>query len=187
MENKVKNCSKCKLSKSFSEFYSRGKNEKGRDRGLEAECKKCSKLRKSTYYNSHKQEHLKAGRKYYYNNKEKYKATRKIYLSKKENIDRMIAYRKKNKDNRNYILKHVFNMSREEYNSLLKMQHESCAICKRHYSNFKKALAVDHDHKTGKNRGLLCGNCNIILGHLKDIIKVVENLKIYLQEHETNS
>jgi hypothetical protein len=39
-------------------------------------------------------------------------------------------------------------------------QQQSCAICKKHESNFMKRLAVDHNHKTGKVRGLLCYRCN---------------------------
>lgn len=39
-------------------------------------------------------------------------------------------------------------------------QSQSCAICKKHESMFTKRLAVDHNHKTGRVRGLLCYRCN---------------------------
>lgn len=39
-------------------------------------------------------------------------------------------------------------------------QHQCCAICAKHESQFTKRLAVDHNHKTGKVRGLLCYRCN---------------------------
>lgn len=42
-------------------------------------------------------------------------------------------------------------------------QQQECAICKKHESNFQKRLAVDHNHKTGKVRGLLCYRCNKFL------------------------
>lgn len=42
-------------------------------------------------------------------------------------------------------------------------QEQRCAICKKHESMFKKRLAVDHNHKTGKVRGLLCYRCNKFL------------------------
>lgn len=54
----------------------------------------------------------------------------------------------------------------EEYISLLENQNSKCAICKR--IQLTKSLAVDHNHKTGKVRGLLCGNCNLALGLLED-------------------
>lgn len=42
-------------------------------------------------------------------------------------------------------------------------QGQSCAICKKHESAFKKRLAVDHNHKTLKVRALLCYRCNKFL------------------------
>lgn len=42
-------------------------------------------------------------------------------------------------------------------------QNQCCAICTKHESQFKKRLAVDHNHKTGKVRGLLCYRCNKFL------------------------
>ena len=53
-----------------------------------------------------------------------------------------------------------------EYKSLLAKQGGVCAICQRRPKTIK--LAVDHDHLTGKVRGLLCGNCNTSLGKLGD-------------------
>lgn len=48
------------------------------------------------------------------------------------------------------------------------VQHNNvCAICLGINKNGWR-LAVDHDHKTGKIRGLLCGNCNRGIGHLKE-------------------
>lgn len=50
-----------------------------------------------------------------------------------------------------------------ERQKLSDAQTACCAICKKHESNFKKRLAVDHNHKTGKVRGLLCYRCNKFL------------------------
>lgn len=41
-----------------------------------------------------------------------------------------------------------------------RVQKGRCAICGKHERNFKKRLAVDHNHKTGNVRGLLCFYCN---------------------------
>ena len=41
-------------------------------------------------------------------------------------------------------------------------------MCGCHRSEFKRTLAVDHNRKTGKVRGLLCINCNVKLGVLED-------------------
>lgn len=66
---------------------------------------------------------------------------------------------------RKQTLEQRYNISIEEYNILLKIQHECCAICSKHQSEFVKGLGVDHDHETGLIRGLLCFTCNGALGH----------------------
>ena len=53
-----------------------------------------------------------------------------------------------------------------------------------HASNFKKALGVDHNHSTGKVRGLLCTNCNRALGYLKESEESVINLLNYIKCHK---
>lgn len=54
-----------------------------------------------------------------------------------------------------------------QYEQLYASQNGVCAICKR-AKGITKKLSVDHDHATGYVRGLLCGPCNKILGHLRD-------------------
>ena len=57
-----------------------------------------------------------------------------------------------------------FGIDLDQYFILFNSQNGCCAICKRHQSNFKRALSVDHDHKTELIRGLLCDRCNMLLG-----------------------
>lgn len=61
-------------------------------------------------------------------------------------------------------LKRKFNITLEQYNSLFLSQNCKCAICGIHQKNLDRRLAVDHDHYTGKIRGLLCNQCNRQLG-----------------------
>ncbi len=51
----------------------------------------------------------------------------------------------------------------EEWDRLHQEQQNCCAICGVHESRLKRQLDVDHDHDTGKIRGLLCNYCNKIL------------------------
>jgi len=79
-----------------------------------------------------------------------------------------------------------FGLDEEQYNKILLQQNNCCAICKTdigHYSksNKKCRLAVDHDHKTGKVRGLLCNSCNRALGLLKDSITNLHSAIVYLK------
>lgn len=59
----------------------------------------------------------------------------------------------------NHLLR-KYGITTEQYEELLKKQEHSCAICLRPMSSFKKRLCVDHNHKTGEIRGLLCNFCN---------------------------
>ena len=69
---------------------------------------------------------------------------------------------------KNYRLKEKFGLSRLEYDTLLQMQGGVCAICSRPESRKTHSLAVDHNHQTGKVRGLLCSCCNRLVGRLED-------------------
>lgn len=79
-----------------------------------------------------------------------------------------INYQKNNPDKLlSWKLKH-FKLTIEDYNNLLKQQNGVCAICGQ--SEIKKIkntpcrLSIDHDHQTGKVRGLLCSKCNTGVG-----------------------
>ena len=54
------------------------------------------------------------------------------------------------------------NITVEEYDLLYAKQNGYCAICGKHQSQLRTRLAVDHDHSTGKIRGLLCFSCNTL-------------------------
>jgi len=54
----------------------------------------------------------------------------------------------------------TYGITEDQYDELLEKQNQSCFICERHKSLFKKNLCVDHNHKTGEVRGLLCDYCN---------------------------
>jgi len=64
-------------------------------------------------------------------------------------------------------LKNNYKLSLKEFNQKLEEQNNCCAICGRNFSEFKKGAQVDHNHQTGKVRGLLCSPCNTAIGSLK--------------------
>ncbi len=65
-------------------------------------------------------------------------------------------------------------------------QNGLCAICNQPETAFMKNkimyLAVDHDHKTGKIRGLLCSNCNNGLGRFYDNVELLQNAIGYIEK-----
>jgi hypothetical protein len=83
-------------------------------------------------------------------------------------------------------LKRYFGITPEQYDAMLQKQSGKCAGCNRHQTEFVKNLAVDHDHKTGIIRGLLCEDCNIALGKLKDNVSTLNNLINYLENSQSD-
>ena len=72
-------------------------------------------------------------------------------------------------------LRSRYKITDTEYDSLVANQDGICAICKKVVE-----LDVDHDHTTGKVRGLLCGNCNTALGKFQDSTDILFNAVVYL-------
>ena len=71
------------------------------------------------------------------------------------------SYQKQLKHN----LKYKYGITLEEYDELFYKQHGCCAICSKHQQDFAERFCVEHNHHTGKIRGLVCRTCN----HLIDI------------------
>ncbi len=73
-----------------------------------------------------------------------------------------------------------YGLTKDEYEERLNRQGGVCAICK---EKSKGNLAVDHDHKTGKIRGLLCKLCNSALGFLRDDYELVQAAEAYMSQN----
>ena len=81
-------------------------------------------------------------------------------------------------------LKSNYGITLDEYDRMAEAQDHKCAIC--HSTDPKgngSRFAVDHDHKTGKVRGLLCGPCNMGIGKLGDDIALLTAAIEYLKDH----
>jgi hypothetical protein len=88
-------------------------------------------------------------------------------------------------------LKRDYGMTIDDYRNMLIEQEYKCAICGCLQSNCDRLFHVDHDHLTGKVRGLLCNRCNGGLGYFKDnIVFLVNAIKYLISNHslkqETN-
>ena len=71
-------------------------------------------------------------------------------------------------------------MTINDYDQLLFNQGGFCAICKGLETGHLGRFVVDHDHMTGKVRGLLCWSCNVGIGHLKDNPEILISAAYYL-------
>jgi hypothetical protein len=81
---------------------------------------------------------------------------------------------------RAWTLKRKYGMTEHEYNSMLSSQNSVCAICFKS-DPYNKRLSIDHDHVSGRTRGLLCTDCNRALGILRDDAERVESMMKYIR------
>lgn len=72
------------------------------------------------------------------------------------------------------------NITINEMKIMIKNQNNCCMICGKSFNEV--LLNIDHDHKTGKVRGLLCSKCNIGLGNFRDNITLLKNAIVYLED-----
>lgn len=82
-------------------------------------------------------------------------------------------------------VKAKYGLTQAEFESLLNEQDNKCAICKVRLSSGKNSPRLDHNHSTGRFRGILCNNCNAALGMLKDDACIVAQAEQYLKKHNT--
>lgn len=101
--------------------------------------------------------------------------------SPEEREKRNIIQREKNKNpetrakKNKYQITNRFGLLSEQYDGFINRQQGRCAIC-----DVLTPLAVDHDHVTGKIRGMLCRPCNVALGMLKDSPDILERARDYI-------
>jgi len=82
-------------------------------------------------------------------------------------------------------------MTVKQFNDMKEEQKHKCAICGVSLDSLeveiRRRLNVDHDHETGKVRGLLCGDCNSGLGFFKDNFIILQKAETYLVKHNSLS
>ncbi len=199
-----KRCSTCKEEKPIGCF---GKN-KARTDGFCDLCKDCRKEYRKTRkvhqkeYRERNKEVIAARRKKHYQenrlsilarkneyrqkNKSKIKEQYNEYYKKNKGgvLKRKAAYRKANPDKITSIhLKYTYGVTLVEYDEMFESQNGNCAICG--LPEINKRLAVDHCHKTGTVRSLLCNRCNTALGMVEENENTLLSMINYIQMYNT--
>lgn len=156
-------CSSCGLLKLENEFSrDRYKRKGGNNRqalyGRTYDCLACIRIKRKELHKRNPQILIR-----------RYTKRKKEYDSKKQ---------------RNAMLKSRYGISLVEYEAMLKKQNGVCVICSKD-SNHKKqgCFHVDHNHKTGKVRGLLCIRCNTIIGNSKEDVDILKKAIGYIYKH----
>lgn len=107
-----------------------------------------------------------------------------------ENLDRIRELKKAryHKDpqkhleqSRRYRYRDIYGFTVEQYDAMAAAQDNLCKICRRSPMGKKKRFCVDHDHATGRVRGLLCTQCNSALGKFGDTVEGLERAIMYLK------
>ncbi len=99
----------------------------------------------------------------------------------REKCKRQVSvYRKANPEKRRAAnLKSLYGVEHEDYLRLLDKQDNACAICR---IGFSSTPHMDHNHETGKPRGLLCSKCNFGIGSLDDSADRLRRAAEYLEQ-----
>jgi hypothetical protein len=153
----TKRCKKCGATKALEDFYKAA----GTRDGLRGECKECNAAAKAAWYQRNRAAVIRKVQAWQAANPERVKAVRK-----KRNVARRAEHREAH-------LVRTFGITQSEYDAMLAAQGGACAICDRSPRE-GSSLHVDHDHGTGRIRGLLCFRCNGGLGQFaEDVDRLV--------------
>lgn len=129
-----------------------------------------------------------------YNQSDKRKKYMQEYWKKYSQLDEVKAHRKRYRlseqgkiSEKRSARKCRYHITEDEYNQLFKFQEGTCAICREPETRVTNGkitdLAVDHNHITGRIRGLLCHKCNISLSFFKEDINILERAIHYLMSY----
>lgn len=125
------------------------------------------KEKRRQYNQTHKEERREYQRQWQRLNREKMRGyAKKYYHSHKEKT-------------REYQIQHRYGISGDDFLAIWDNQGGRCAICRKSFAK-QFDVCIDHCHKTGKVRGLLCRNCNIGLGHFGEEPEVFNRIVKYL-------
>lgn len=171
MEDTSKPCRVCGVVQPLTEFY----RAEGCVDGRRHTCRTCFQAKAKARADADPRLREEARRRtaqWILENEERYRAQKRAY-GKTE------AYRR---SQRRAHLKAKYGLTVDGYEAMLAAQGGRCAICRRRPRD-GQALHVDHDHRTGQVRGLLCFTCNAALGQLHDAPELVRRAATYLWAH----
>lgn len=80
-------------------------------------------------------------------------------------------------------IKHRYGITLDEYEAMLVKQNNRCYMCQ-HMFTSSKSTHLDHNHRTGAIRRMLCSRCNHIVGYVENYADRIDKAKKYLKEFE---
>jgi Recombination endonuclease VII len=171
----TRTCTKCKESKPVADFNRYG----GKKKGLRPDCKSCQSKRFDAYVQRNRAALTYRKRQRRLANLDAVRAKgREWDAANKDKIKAKNARR----DYRWLAIQQKYGITREQWEALLVSQGGRCAVCQTD-NPVPRTWSVDHDHITGKVRGLLCRRCNTGLGCFRDDIDRMVSAIDYLRRH----
>lgn len=76
-----------------------------------------------------------------------------------------------------------YGLTQQSWSKLFESQGSCCAVCRSESPNWGRGWLIDHCHTSGKIRGVVCTNCNLLIGHAQDNISILEATIKYLLRH----
>ena len=123
---------------------------------------------------------------YYMKGRNRYRAECSDCQKAAQRVQKKAAYDpllKRSKD-----LKSKYDITLDQYDEMYESQQGRCAICGTDQPGGRgNHFAVDHDHRTGKVRSLLCAECNTGLGKFKDNPDLLRLAQLYLLSHDRST
>jgi hypothetical protein len=161
----MRTCKKCGAEKPLEAFRP---HKTGR--GNRHVCRECERAYRAKHYAANPEKYCAISREWCKRNPERRNSTKRNW------------YRQNKRHHAATVRKRAYGISSEEYNQLTASQDNACAICEKPWSG---RVCVDHDHKTGRVRGLLCIKCNAVLGMSNDSFRVLFSAIRYLQKNSS--
>lgn len=148
------------MGKVLQEFCKRGhllSETRRRYGAIGTLCIACSKIHRAKHYAAYKEEYRQKRQQFYKANREKIIARSKSYQIRS------------------------YGIMPDHYKNMVRQQNGVCAICQREPQ--KRRLNIDHDHRDGHIRELLCGRCNRGLGLFNESAEILEAAARYMRKH----
>ncbi len=165
----MKQCRVCGELKPLTDFY----KMPGMRDGHRNDCKACNLAARAAKYADDPAPYIARVKKWQQENAGRLNAYRREYRARPE---------RKARERETYLLR-KYGITAEDYDRRLEEQGGVCAICKEARPE-ERTLHVDHDHDTGKIRGLLCFRCNNAIGDLRDDVDLVFRMLDYLDRDD---
>jgi hypothetical protein len=164
----MKPCKKCGVEKPLDDFYRCA----GTRDGHRSDCKVCNLAAKHQRYVANPEAAKARAKRWQQANPERVNAIQRARRATPEAKRRARAEH----------LMRKYGLTLEQYDAMLKGQGGGCFICGR-APREDISLHVDHDHATGRIRGILCFCCNNALADFKEDPKLLAKAVSYLMEH----